>query len=65
MKQNQPKNRRLSLICQKKLLIMEVLFLYLQELIGHKNMPTTDIYLDVFLQDKIDEYHRKVIDSVL
>gem|GEM_PF-1969923 len=43
----------------------EVPFLYLQELIGHKNNTTTDIYLDVFPQHKIDEYHRKVIDAVL
>jgi site-specific recombinase XerD len=43
----------------------EVPFLYLQELIGHKTNSTTDIYLDVFPQSKIDEYHRKVIDLVL
>jgi len=43
----------------------EVPFLYLQELIGHKNNTTTDIYLDVFPQKRIDEYHRKVIDAVL
>lgn len=43
----------------------EVPFLYLQELIGHKTNSTTDIYLDVFPQNKIDEYHRKVIDTVL
>jgi site-specific recombinase XerD len=43
----------------------EVPFLYLQELIGHKTKSTTDIYLDVFPQSKIDEYHRKVIDLVL
>lgn len=43
----------------------EVPFLYLQELIGHKTKSTTDIYLDVFPQSKIDEYHRKVIDEVL
>lgn len=43
----------------------EVPFLYLQELIGHKTNSTTDIYLDVFPQNKIDEYHRKVIDAVL
>jgi site-specific recombinase XerD len=30
----------------------EVPFLYLQELIGHKTMSTTDIYLDVFPQKK-------------
>jgi len=45
--------------------LQEVPFLYLQELIGHKNNTTTDIYLDVFPQYKIDEYHRKVIDVVL
>jgi len=45
--------------------LQEVPFLYLQELIGHKNNTTTDIYLDVFPQHKIDEYHRKVIDAVL
>jgi len=45
--------------------VQEVPFLYLQELIGHKNLSTTDIYLDVFPQDKIDKYHQKVIDSVL
>ena len=45
--------------------LQEVPFLYLQELIGHKNNTTTDIYLDVFPQHKIDEYHRKVIDIVL
>ena len=43
----------------------EVPFLYLQELIGHQNKSTTDIYLDIFPQSKIDEYHRKVIDVVL
>ena len=43
----------------------EVPFLYLQELIGHKTLSTTSIYLDVFPQSKIDEYHRKVIDCVL
>jgi site-specific recombinase XerD len=43
----------------------EVPYLYLQELIGHKHNTTTDIYLDVFPQNKIDEYHRKVIDAVL
>jgi site-specific recombinase XerD len=40
-------------------------FLYLQELIGHKTKSTTDIYLDVFPQSKIDEYHRMVIDLIL
>jgi len=43
----------------------EVPFLYLQELIGHKTLSTTAVYLDVFPQSKIDEYHRKVIDCVL
>ena len=43
----------------------EVPFLYLQELIGHKNNSTTDIYLDVFPQKKMDDYHREVIDKVL
>ena len=42
----------------------EVPFLYLQELIGHKTQSTTDIYLDVFPQSKIDMYHQQVIDSV-
>ena len=42
----------------------EVPFLYLQELIGHKTRSTTDIYLDVFPQEQIDAYHRKVIDVV-
>ncbi|WP_272152156.1 tyrosine-type recombinase/integrase [Tenacibaculum aiptasiae] len=40
-------------------------FLFLQELIGHKTLTTTDIYLDVFPQSQIDNYHRKVIDKVL
>ncbi|WP_157821909.1 hypothetical protein [Tenacibaculum sp. Bg11-29] len=39
--------------------------LYLQELLGHKTKSTTDIYLDVFPQEKIDNYHRMVIDTVL
>lgn len=43
----------------------QVPFLYLQELIGHKNLTTTDIYLDVFPQSKIDEYHRQIIDLIL
>jgi site-specific recombinase XerD len=43
----------------------EVPFLYLQEMIGHKSNSTTDIYLDVFPQNKIDEYHRKVINAVI
>ncbi|WP_028889413.1 phage integrase SAM-like domain-containing protein [Tenacibaculum ovolyticum] len=43
----------------------EVPFLYLQELLGHKTKSTTDIYLDVFPQEKIDNYHRMVIDTVL
>lgn len=42
----------------------EVPFLYLQELIGHKTMTTTDIYLDAFPQSKIDKYHKMVIDLV-
>jgi site-specific recombinase XerD len=40
-------------------------FLYLQELIGHKTLTTTDVYLDVFPQEKMDEYHRMVIDTIL
>lgn len=40
-------------------------FLFLQELIGHKTMSTTDIYMDAFPQEQLDEYHRKVIDSIL
>ncbi len=44
---------------------LEIPFLYLQEFVGHSTRSTTDIYMDVFPQEKIDEYHRKVIDSVL
>ena len=44
---------------------MEIPFLYLQELIGHSTNTTTDIYMDIFPQEKIDQYHRKVIDKVL
>lgn len=40
-------------------------FLYLQELMGHKTMSTTDIYLDAFPQSQIDDYHRKVIDAMI
>lgn len=40
-------------------------FLYLQELIGHKTQSTTDIYLDVFPQENIDQYHREVINLVI
>ena len=44
---------------------IEVPFAYLQELVGHKNNSTTGIYMDIFPQEKIDEYHRLVIDTVL
>ncbi len=44
---------------------LEIPFLYLQEFVGHSTRSTTDIYMDVFPQEKIDEYHRNVIDSVL
>ena len=42
----------------------EVPFLYIQELIGHKTMSTTDVYLDIFPQSKIDKYHREIIEVV-
>lgn len=45
--------------------LYEVPFLYLQELIGHKTKSTTDVYLDIFPQSKIDQYHRMIIDLVL
>lgn len=43
----------------------EIPFLFLQELIGHKTLTTTDVYLDVFPQSKIDDHHRGVLDLVL